>query len=93
MFSSLFQIEGWPGKNIKKTVTARDQLGKPCGSLTRLAFSPNISNEVVPEYEVNLYLLSLLRFMVISFIKHFDLIFSSQSYVNKIKLYRKQHVQ
>ena len=93
MFSSLFQIEGWPGKNIKKTVTARDQLGKPCGSLMRLAFSPNISNEVVPEYEVNLYLLSLLRFMVISFIKHFDLIFSSQNYVNKIKLYRKQHVQ
>ena len=93
MFSSHFQIEGWPGKNIKKTVTARDQLGKPCGSLMRLAFSPNISNEVDPEYEVNLYLLSLLRFMVISFIKHFDLIFSSQNYVNKIKLYRKQHVQ
>ena len=48
---------------------AKDQLGKPCGSLTRLAFSPNISNEVVPEYEVNLCLLSVLWLMVISFIK------------------------
>ena len=46
------QIEGWPGENIRKTITARDQLGKPCGSLTHLVFSPNISNEVVPEHEV-----------------------------------------
>ena len=43
MFSSLFQIEGWPGENIRTTVIAEDQLGKPCGSLMRLAFSPNIS--------------------------------------------------
>ena len=78
-----FQIEGWPGKNIKTTVTARDQLGKPCGSLTHLVFSPN---EVVSEYEVNLCLLSLLRFMVISFIKHFDLIFSSQLKIKSAKL-------
>ena len=72
-FLHFIQIEGWPGKNIKKIVTARDQLGKPCGSLTRLAFSPNISNKVVPEYEVN-------------FTKHFDMIFSSQLKIKSAKL-------
>ena len=51
-FLHFIQIEGWPGENIKTTVIAQDQLGKPCGSLTHLVFSPNTSNEVVPENEV-----------------------------------------